>query len=80
MLLVVFADLTRTKGWHTFLDIASTITATGAVGSLLAGLAEVVYSSVRNRTGRFGEAVAYGFILGGVGGAVVEGLAKLGVS
>jgi hypothetical protein len=78
--MIVFADLTRTKGWHTFLDIAAVIVAVGGVGSLLAGLAEVVYSSLRNRPGRFGEAVAFGFIVGGVAGLVVEGLAKLGVS
>jgi hypothetical protein len=78
--IMLFADLTGTRGWHTFLDIAYVIGATGAAGSLLVGVAEVIYSSIRNRPGRFGEAVAYVFILGGVGGLVVEGLAKLGVS
>ena len=77
---ILFADLTSTKGWHTFIDVATVIGATGAAGSLFVGLAEVIYSSINNRPGRFGEAVAYGFILGGTGGLVLEGLAKLGVS
>ena len=56
------------------------VAATGGDWEFLVGLAEVVLASIRNREGRYGEAVAYGFILGGVGGFVLEGLAKLGVS
>lgn len=78
--LAVFADLTNTKGWHTFLDIGAVLVTTGGVGSLLVVLAEVFYSTARNREGRYGEAVGYGFILGATAGAALEGFAKLGVS
>lgn len=78
--MLLLADLTGTKGWKVFLDIATVIIATGSVAGLLAGVWEVFAASIRSRPGRYGDVFAYGFIVGGVGGAVVEGLAKLGVS
>jgi hypothetical protein len=76
---MVFADLTGTHGWHVFLAITDVVIATGGAGSLLVGVIEVLLASIHDREGRYGEAVGYGFILGGVGGLVVEGLAQLGV-
>ena len=72
------AALTSTPAWRAFLDICGTVIATGGAGSLLVGLVEVARSTIKQREGRFGEAVAYGFILGGTGGLVVEIVARLG--
>jgi hypothetical protein len=71
--------LTDTKGWRDFIEVAEVIVATGGAGSLLVGLIEVGRSTISGQRGRYGDMVAYGFLVGGTGGLVVEGLAKLGI-
>jgi hypothetical protein len=77
---VLLAALSQSDLWRDLLEVCTTIAATGAAGSLLVGLLEVARSTWQQREGRFGEAVAYGFILGAAGGGAVELFARLGVA